>query len=75
MVSALLHICDETGWGLVPELTAKKTARSMMKALPGIVGTTRVPDWDYVLDEKQSIIENWIRLSAWCVKTGCEDKP
>jgi len=72
---ALLHICDEVEWGLVPELTAKKTALSMMKVLPGIVGTPRVPDWNYVLDEKQSILENWIRLSAWCVKNGGGDQP
>ncbi|MFA7302871.1 MAG: adenosylcobinamide amidohydrolase [Methanoregula sp.] len=75
MTCALLHICDEVEWGLVPELTAKKTALSMMKALPGIVGTPRVPDWNYVLDEKQSILENWIRLSAWSVKNGGGDQP
>ena len=61
MVAAILHICDETEWGLVPELTAKKTALAMMKTLPGIVGTPGVPDWDYILDEKQSILENWVR--------------
>lgn len=75
MVSALLHICDEIEWGLVPELTAKKAALSMMKALPGIVGTSHVPDWDNILDEKKSILENWIRLSAWCVKNNCGDRP
>jgi len=74
MTCALLHLCDEIEWGLVPELTAKKTALSMMKALPAIAGTQQVPDWDYILDEKQTLLENWIRLSAWCVKRDCGDR-
>ncbi|MDD1691010.1 MAG: adenosylcobinamide amidohydrolase [Methanoregula sp.] len=69
MTASLLHICDEIGWGLVPELSGKRAALSMMKALPGLAGISRDPDWDWALDEKKSIIENWVWLSAWCVKT------
>lgn len=73
MTASILHICDEIAWGLVPELSGKKAALSMMKALPGLAGIQREPDWDWALDEKKGILENWIWLSAWCVKSTCGD--
>lgn len=75
LTCAILHICDEIEWGLVPELPAKKTALSMITSLPGIIGTPASPDWDSILDEKQSILDNWVRLSAWCVKNSGGDHP
>ncbi len=73
MTASMLHICDEIAWGLVPELSGKKAALSMMKALPEIAGTSRVPAWETVLDERTSVLDNWVRLSAWCVKNTCGD--
>jgi len=70
MVSSLLHIEDEIGWGLIPELAGKRVALSMMKSLPDVVNTLKKPDFNLILDERFNIIENWIRLSAWCVKCG-----
>jgi len=75
MTASILHICDEIAWGLVPERSGKKAALSMMKALPGIAGMTRVPDWDTLLDDRKSIPDNWVRLSAWCVKSTCGELP
>jgi len=71
MISSILHICDEISWGLVPELSGKKAALSMMKALPGISGISHDPDWDQLFDDRKSILDNWVRLSAWCVKSTC----
>ncbi len=68
MTSSILHLCDEISWGLVPEQSGKKAALSMMKALPGITGIPCPHDWDRVFDERLSILDNWIRVSAWCVK-------
>jgi len=73
MTASILHICDEIAWGLVPEVSGKKAALSMMKALPEIAGTSRVPAWETVLDERMSVLDNWVRLSAWCVKNTCGD--
>jgi adenosylcobinamide hydrolase len=70
MASSLLHIEDEIGWGLIPELAGKRVAISMMKSLPDVVNTLKKPDFNLILDERLNIIENWIRLSAWCVKCG-----
>jgi len=70
MVSSLLHIEDEIGWGLIPELAGKRVALSMMKSLPDVVNTLKKPNFNLILDERFNIIENWIRLSAWCVKCG-----
>lgn len=70
MTASLLHIVDEIEWGLVPELAGKKTAWSIMKTLPELMNLTNHPDFEYVVDERNTIIENWIRLSSWCVKNG-----
>ncbi|MCW4018487.1 MAG: adenosylcobinamide amidohydrolase [Candidatus Bathyarchaeota archaeon] len=70
MTASLLHIVDETQWGLVPELAGKTTALSIMKNLPDLVGVHNHPDLAKLLDERDTIIENWIRLSSWCVKCG-----
>lgn len=70
MVSSLLHIVDEMNWCLIPELAGKSAALSMMKALPAVVNTQKNPDFNSIIDERNSIIENWIRISAWCVKCG-----
>lgn len=70
MTASLLHIVDEIEWGLVPELAGKKTALSIMKTLPELVNVKNHPDFEYIVDERYTIIENWIRLSAWCVKNG-----
>lgn len=70
LVSSLLHIVDEISWGLIPELAGKSAAISMMKTLPDIVKTHIQPDYQILINEGNSIIENWIRISAWCVKCG-----
>lgn len=70
MISSLLHIVDEIEWGLVPELAGKKTALSIMKTLPELVGVKNHPDLDRITGERYTILENWIRLSSWCVKNG-----
>ena len=75
MVTSILHICDEISWGLLPELSGKKAALSMMKALPGIAGISHDPDWDLLLDKRKSILDNWIRLSAWCIKSTYVGSP
>jgi len=71
MVTSILHICDEISWGLLPELSGKKAALSMMQTLPGIAGISYDPDWNRLLDERKSILDNWVQLSAWCVKNTC----
>ncbi len=74
MTASILHICDEVSWGLVPETAGKRAALSMMKGLPGLAGMQREPDWGWMLDEKKSILENWVRLGAWCVKNTCGEQ-
>jgi adenosylcobinamide hydrolase len=74
MTASILHICDEVAWGLVPELAGKRAALAMMKGLPSLVGMQREPDWGWMLDEKKSIPDNWVRLGAWCVKNTCGEQ-
>ncbi|MDD5144197.1 adenosylcobinamide amidohydrolase [Methanoregula sp.] len=75
MTASILHICDEVSWGLVPELAGKRSALAMMRALPEMSGTPGQPHWEVILDERQSILDNWVRLSAWCVKHSCGGSP
>jgi adenosylcobinamide hydrolase len=70
MAASLLHIVDEIEWGLVPELAGKRAACSIMKTLPELMSIAIPPDFDAIVDARNTIIENWIRLSAWCVKNG-----
>lgn len=70
MTSSVLHILDEIEWGLVPETAGKKAAFSTMKTLPEMTGVRNQPDFGYAMDERDSIINNWVRLTSWCVKNG-----
>jgi len=71
MTASILHICDEISWGLVPKPAGKKAAFAMMKTLPGLAGMQKEPDWGWALDERKNILENWVWVSAWCVKNLC----
>ncbi|MBN1431366.1 MAG: adenosylcobinamide amidohydrolase [Methanomicrobiaceae archaeon] len=70
MTSSILHILDEIEWGLVPEIAGKKAAFSTMKTLPGMTEVRNQPDFGSVMNERDSIINNWVRLTSWCVKNG-----
>ncbi len=73
MTASILHICDEVSWGLVSELAGKRAALSIMKVLPGLAEIPSPIAWAALIDERRSILENWVRVSAWCVKNRCGD--
>lgn len=70
MTASVLHVVDEIEWGLVPEVAGKKAAFSIMRTLPEMTGVRNRPDFGYAMNERDTIIENWIRLTSWCVKNG-----
>lgn len=70
MTTSLLHIIDEINWGLIPEKSGKNAAYSVMKTLPEMIAVKNQPDFEHLIDEKMTIIENWIRISSWCIKIG-----
>jgi adenosylcobinamide hydrolase len=71
LLVSILHIIDEINWGLIPELTGKKTAISIIKTLPSVLKIKKQPDYGELVDPNDSIIQNWIRVSSWCiVKSG-----
>ncbi len=65
---SVLHIVDEISWGLVPETAGRRVAVSVMKGLPGILGIETSIPFDELTDEKDTIIENWVRVTAWMAK-------
>lgn len=67
MVSSILHIIDEIEWKLIPEQAGKKTAISIMKTLPQMLKIGKFSFDDELLTENDSILDNWIRISSWCV--------
>ncbi len=69
LTAAILHIVDEISWGLIPESAGKRTALVIMKGYPELMGY-RSPDYSHFFDDRDSIIENWIRLLSWCIKNG-----
>lgn len=66
VVSSILHIVDEIEWGLIPESAGKRTAVSTMKTLPLILNE-EFSITDELIDEKDSIIKNWMKLSSWYI--------
>lgn len=67
LVASFLHIMDEINWGLINEPSGKKTAISIMKTLPEVLNTEKQPDYGELVNENDSIIQNWIRVSSWCI--------
>lgn len=70
MISSILHIVDEIEWGLIPETAGRKAAISIMKTLPDTFKIGSFPEINELLDETDSIIENWIRLTSWYIKNS-----
>ncbi|MCK9151478.1 adenosylcobinamide amidohydrolase [Methanobacterium alcaliphilum] len=69
-LSSILHILDEIEWNLIPEKIGKKTAISLMKTLPhNLKIDTSIFDED-ILNENDSILNNWIKISSWCIIHG-----
>lgn len=71
--SAVLHIMDEISWGLLPEAAGRKSAISIMKGLPDMLGCADEVPLDRLLDERDCIIDNWLRITAWIIK-NCKCK-
>lgn len=74
MISSILHIVDEIEWGLIPELSGKKAALNIMKTIPEIVKIKNNQDLDIIISEREDIIENWIRITSWCIKNECTER-
>jgi adenosylcobinamide hydrolase len=68
LISSILHLVDELRWGLIPENSAKKVSFSQMRQLDNILNLGVDVPYDYLLDPKESIIENWVRVTSWIVK-------
>jgi adenosylcobinamide hydrolase len=68
--ASVLHIIDEVSWGLVPEIAGRRAAFATIKGLPGILHATETPPFGALLDERDSILDNWVRATAWLVKNG-----
>lgn len=66
--SSVLHIVDEVSWGLMPENPGKKAAFSIMRGLHGLLGTKAEPPFDRLIKETDSILDNWIRVTAWLAR-------
>jgi adenosylcobinamide hydrolase len=77
--ASVLHIVDEISWELVPETAGRKVAISVMKGLPAVLGIDDNIPFNELTDEKDSVIDNWVRVTAWmaknCERTGlCEQE-
>jgi adenosylcobinamide hydrolase len=69
--ASVLHIVDEISWELVPETAGRKIAISVMKGLPAVLGIDDNIPFNELTDEKDSVIDNWVRVTAWMAK-NCE---
>ncbi|BDZ70904.1 adenosylcobinamide amidohydrolase [Methanobacterium petrolearium] len=67
LVASILHLIDETSWGLASQGAAEKTAISLMKTLPDLLKIENVPNYEKLLDQSDSVLINWIRVSTWVI--------
>lgn len=67
MISSILHIIDEIQWSLVPEPAGKKVAISIMRNLPKNLEIKKYSFEGTLLNDNNTILENWIKISSWCV--------
>lgn len=74
LIASILHIVDEINWGLISEPVGKKTAINIMKTLPPTLKMEKHPNFGEIVDQNDSIIQNWIRVSSWCIVTITEKK-
>jgi Uncharacterized conserved protein len=72
LIASILHIVDEINWGLINEPVGKKTAIYLMKTLPSVLQIKNQPNFSEIMDQNDSIIQNWIRVSSWCIVTIAE---
>ncbi|MGB3907523.1 MAG: adenosylcobinamide amidohydrolase [Methanomethylovorans sp.] len=68
--TAVLHIVDEISWGLLPDKAGKRAAFTIMRGLPEALSAANVPQMSGLLREKESILDNWVRITAWLAKNG-----
>jgi adenosylcobinamide hydrolase len=68
--TAVLHIVDEISWNLLPEKAGKRAAFIIMRGLPEALSAVNVPQMSDLLREKESILDNWVRITAWLAKNG-----
>lgn len=69
ITSSILHIVDEVAWGLLPEQDGKTAAFSSMCGISYLLYSKNMP-LDELLEENESILDNWVRITAWLVKNG-----
>lgn len=74
ITSSILHIVDEISWGLLPEQDGKRAAFSTMCGLSSLFDSDESFPLDKLLDEKEGIIDNWVRIIAWIVKNNIFSK-
>lgn len=68
--SSVLHIVDEVSWGMIPEMAGKKSAFAIIRGLPEILNAANNPPFEELLNERETILYNWVRATAWLVKNG-----
>ncbi|MHC1576089.1 MAG: adenosylcobinamide amidohydrolase, partial [Methanosarcinaceae archaeon] len=65
---SLLHLVDEIGWGMIPENAGKHAAFGLMRQLPRILDMPQGMSVDELLSERESILDNWVKVTAWIIK-------
>ncbi|SFM27080.1 adenosylcobinamide amidohydrolase [Methanolobus profundi] len=70
ITTSVLHIVDEISWGLLPETAGKRAAFSLIKGIPEILPVENYPPFNKLLNEKESILDNWVYVTAWIIKNG-----
>ena len=73
--SSVLHIVDEVSWGLMPENAGKGAAFCIMRGLPGLVTTKVEPPFDRLIKDTDSILVNWVRVTAWIARNAYFGNP
>ncbi|NPE29265.1 adenosylcobinamide amidohydrolase [Methanococcoides sp. SA1] len=70
LTASMLHIIDEVSWGLIPENAGRKAAFAIMRELPPIFNIDMDLPFNDILNDHDTILDNWIRVTSWVIKNS-----
>jgi len=70
LTASVLHIMDEVSWGLIPENAGRKAAFAIIREVPSIFDIDIELPFNDILNDHDTILDNWIRVTSWTIKNS-----
>ena len=74
VATAVIHIMDEIGWGLLPETAGGTAARKILCTMPEVCGTKPDEEFFSLLAADEPVGEHLQRTIAWIAKQRAREE-